>query len=271
MIMTKGHRNFLVLAVSALAFVSSAHASTFNVNPIQLHLTEDGASALLTIHNTSDEEIRFQLTTYAWSQSPEGEIELGETDDIIFFPRMMKLAPGAKRKVRIGQTKVPSKSRADARQTASGDNDTQREKTYRILVEELPSRKTKKDAEQIQVLTRMSIPIFVDSPRPLVKLSVANASAERGRFRFDLKNDGTVHTMLNKVRVTAVSSANKELFSRDLAGWYILAAGVRRYEVEIPKSICRKISHFNSTGSTTENDSAVSLRHELPPDACSAQ
>lgn len=255
--MTYGHRAILVLAVLALGFVSSAHASTFNVNPIQLHLSEDGSSTLLTVHNTSDEEIRFQLDTYAWSQGAEGKIQLAPTKDIIFFPRMMKLGPGEKRKVRIGLANPEAKAALS-------------ERTYRILVEELPSRKTKQDAEQVQVLTRMSIPIFVAPPTQLVKLSIGNASVRAGRFRFDLKNEGTVHTMLKKVSVTAVSKANKPLFSRDLAGWYLLASGVRTYEVEIPKSLCGKVARFKVVGST-DGDKDLSLQYKLPPGACSTR
>lgn len=269
MIMTNGHRIVLVLAVWALAFASSAHASTFNVNPIQLHLSEDGSSTLLTVHNTSEEEIRFQLSTYAWSQGPEGQIELRATEEIIFFPRMMKLAPGVKRKVRIGLARSPSKRGAKTRESASDEKVDPREKTYRILVEELPSRKTRKDAAQIQVLTRMSIPIFVEPPTQSVKLKIANATVERGRFSFDLKNDGTVHTMLDKVRVTAVNSGHRELFSRELAGWYVLAAGVRSYVVDIPESICSKVAYFKVTG-TSAGEDVVSLRREVPSGACSS-
>ncbi|MFW2388372.1 MAG: molecular chaperone, partial [Polyangiales bacterium] len=241
------------------------HASTFNVNPIQLHLSEGGSSTLLTVHNTSDEEIRFQLTTYAWSQSDDGKVELGPTRDIIFFPRIMKLEPGAKRKVRIGM----AKSAMQPQDEASSES-TPVERTYRIFVEELPSRKTKAAAEQVQVLTRMSIPIFIAPPKQMVKLTMGKASVHDGRFRFDVRNDGTVHTMLKSVKATAVSKGNKPLFSRDLAGWYLLASDVRTFEVEIPRSLCGKISHFEVM-SASDGESEISLRYDVPSGACASQ
>ena len=268
--MTKGHQVFLVLVVSALVFASSADASTFNVNPIQLHLSEGGSSTLRTVHNTSEEEIRFQLTTYAWSQGADGRIQLEPTNDIVFFPRMIQLAPGTKRKVRIGLARATSKNESAGGKSAGDKKVGSIEHTYRILVEELPSRKTKKDAEQIQILTRMSVPIFVEPTTPMVKLSIGHPSVERGRFRFDLQNDGTVHTMLRKIKVTAVSSGHKELFSRELAGWYLLARGIRTYEIEIPRALCSKIAYFKVSGGT-EGDKPLSLKYDAPPGTCSTQ
>jgi fimbrial chaperone protein len=240
------------------------------VNPIQLHLSNSGSSTLLTVHNTSDEEIRFQLSTYAWSQSADGQVELGPTQDIIFFPRMMTLEPGAKRKVRIGMAKSARKPEQEKSKDEAANEKPATERTYRIFVEELPSRKTKADAEQVQVLTRMSIPIFVAPPSQVVKLSVGSASVRAGRFTFDVRNDGTVHTMLKKVQATAMSKANKPLFSRDLAGWYLLASDVRTFEVEIPRALCGKVSHFEVV-TATDGENELSFRHDVPPGACASQ
>ena len=255
--MAKSLRFQLVLALVALGILSSAQASTFNVNPIKLHLSSSAKSAVLSVRNTSSEVLRFQITAYKWNQREDGEVELKPTKDLVYFPRMMKLEPGAQRKVRLGM------ARKDDAKAEQG------ERTYRIIVEELPSRRSKKVANQLQILTRMSIPVFEAPPKVVKTSTVAGARAEAGKFSFDVQNNGTVHTMLKAVSVSALGNNDQELFNRELSGWYVLAGGKRTYQVELPTNVCDRIKSIVVRGQTLT--SALFHKYQVPVGACVAR
>ena len=74
------------LALMTLTAASSASAATFTVNPTQIFLSGKTTTALLTLRNDSDDSLRFQLTAFAWQQTPTGELSLTPTQDVVFFP-----------------------------------------------------------------------------------------------------------------------------------------------------------------------------------------
>ena len=96
-------RTAVILAAFVAAIgTGSADAATFSVNPTQIFLTGKSGSALLTLRNDSSELLRFQLSAFSWQQSASGELQLGPTKDVVFFPALLSLKPGEERRVRIG-------------------------------------------------------------------------------------------------------------------------------------------------------------------------
>src|SRR5580765_6954876 len=87
--------------VAMAAFAPAADAASFSVNPTQLVLSNKTASALLTLRNDSDETLRFQLSVFAWDQNTDGKLKLDQTDDIVFFPPLLTLAPRESRNIRV--------------------------------------------------------------------------------------------------------------------------------------------------------------------------
>ncbi|QQR88796.1 MAG: fimbria/pilus periplasmic chaperone [Myxococcales bacterium] len=252
-----------LLACAAASIGGAAHASTFNVNPTRLDLKSVKSSAMLALRNTSNDDLRFQIEAFEWKQSLDGKVELKPTQDVIFFPRILSIDAGKARNIRVGLNKASRKNK-------QADNGAlSREKTYRIIVQELPSRKTKQDAQQIQILTRMSIPIFVAPKTPITKVSLGKATAKEGCFSFDVKNEGNVHTMMGEVLVKGLGPSKQELFSKTLPGWYVLAKDKRRYEVELPKALCSKTKSLEVLSSAER--SPLALSYSLPPEACHAQ
>ena len=134
--------------VGSLCLPAGAGASTFTVDPTQVFLTAKASSRMLTLRNQSDHPLRFQLTVFGWSQNERGEMDLVPTQDIVFFPTLLTLAPDEERKVRIGVA------------TEFGAT----EKTYRIFVEELPPL-VQPEEGGVTVLTKMGIPIFLRPAR----------------------------------------------------------------------------------------------------------
>src|SRR2546426_7385982 len=141
------HASLLGLWLSlAWGLTAPAGAATFSVTPLRVLFAPDTRSALVTLHNQGTEDVRVQLSLFAWDQDPQGEMQLTPTDDLLFFPLLLTLAPGDRRHIRLGPA-TPF---------------TSTEKTYRLFVEELPPLVTPAGAPPgIRILTRMGIPIFL--------------------------------------------------------------------------------------------------------------
>ena len=218
----------LLAAVAAIVLLaagsSPARAATFSVNPTQIFLASRSASALLSLRNDSTQTLRFELSVFAWSQSPSGEMTLEPTKDVVFFPSLLTLQPAEERKVRVGTVVRPGA----------------REKTYRIFVKELPPVEGKGDGG-VRVLTTMGIPIFM---RPDTEVSSAALNELRhgsGTLQFALSNTGTVHFIPRTIAVTGFADG-APLFERKVDGWYVLAASRRDFSVALPPEQCARVT-----------------------------
>jgi len=243
-----------VLLFGLVAFVGitprRAWAGTFDVNPVRVELSEKkGRSAQLTVTNRGKEALRLQASVFSWSQTESGEIYLEETEDIILFPSIITIEPGASRRIRVG-------TNADFGPI---------EKTYRVIVEELPSSKAE-PTNGVRILTRVSIPIFVQPKRPQAAAQIEDVRVENGELSFTVRNNGNASFILHKVDVTARNAAGEVVFMRDLAGWYLLASGRRVYRLPVPPQVCdrRTTLHVEAKG----NNGATAARLSLPELRC---
>lgn len=221
------HRNLASLALlceSLFWLVAGvAHASTFDVSPISLTLSEKAPSGMLTVTNRGSAPLRFQVSVFTWDQKPDGDMVLNPTTDIVFFPAMLTLNANEKRNLRVGVQVKPGA----------------REKSYRIFVQELPPLQTNPDEQGIvRVLTKMGIPIFVEPPAARPVAALGGLSLHGVTFTFDVKNPGNAHFRSEKVLVSAKDAAGKLLDSHAVDGWYVLAGGTRTYVLELPKKAC---------------------------------
>lgn len=205
---------------------AAALAATFTVDPTQIALSGRTGSALLTLRNQSTETLRFQLTVFAWSQAPSGEMALEPTTDIVFFPSLLVLKPDEERRVRIG--------------SATGLD--VREKTYRLFVEELPpATRPSGAAAGVRVLTKMGIPIFLRPPQEVASATLMELRQQGDRLRFTLANRGTVHFIPQSITVRGFVG-DRPAFERTLAGWYVLAGGRREFDTALPPDGCGQVA-----------------------------
>jgi fimbrial chaperone protein len=214
---------FVVLAAS-----EPGRASTFSVNRTQIFLTAKTRSEVLTVRNDSAGPVRLQLSVFGWEQGPRGEILLNPTRDIVFFPPLFSLAPGAKRSIRVGTSTPPGGT----------------ERTYRIFIEELPSSvssPTPRPAE-VRVLTRMGIPIFLQPSTQVAGPRIERTRLDRGLLSFDVRNTGNVHVVTKTVRITGLAASGKTVLEGALDGWYVLAGGTRAYALPLPAERCPEVT-----------------------------
>ncbi len=224
--------------VFAATLALPARAAEVQVNPVLVTLSPATRSAVIAVHNTAADPVRFEVQVRAWSQSPSGEMLLSPSDDLVAFPPILALAPGEERNLRV------------AAATAFGSV----EKTYRVFLEELPGSAQARSASQVRVVSRIGIPVFLAPGRPLERATVEGLSLSAGRVAFRIRNDGTAHVRPSSVRVIASDTAGNPAWGRDLDAWYVLAGGERTYEVEVPRSACDAVR---------EVAVAVTLEHEV--------
>jgi fimbrial chaperone protein len=217
-----------------------ARASSFTVNPTQIHLAGRAMSALLTLRNEDQVPLRFQMSVFSWDQDAQGEMHLEPTQDIVFFPPLLTLGPNEERRIRVG--------------AATGFGTVER--TYRIFVEELPPDSTDEQGA-VRMLTKMGIPIFLRPIKPIAQGGLEDLRLAGDRFTFRLRNAGTVHFVPQTVRVRAFGPMENVLFDRQLDSWYVLAGGTRVYEVPLSQSECsqaRSLAVEVRIGSSTLSD-----------------
>jgi fimbrial chaperone protein len=244
----------VVLACSLLGgpLVRPAAAANFNVNPTQVFLSAKATSALVTVRNDSSQPLRFQLSVFAWDQSPSGELMLAPTDDIVFFPALLTLGPNEERKVRVGRVTAPA----------------EREKTYRIFIEEMPPLEAvgTSGGAAVQVLTKMGVPIFVRPAKETATAAIGELENRGGAVRFSLSNTGTVHYVPMQVVLRGLAGTSP-VFEQKLDAWYVLAGGRRDFTAAVPAKDCARVTSL--VVEVAVNGSSLTQTLDAPAGACS--
>ena len=220
---------FALTVLLGLAFgpAQTAYAAAFRVAPIRVDFDKGTQSALLTLINESEEEIRFQISAFVWGQDDQGEMKLEPTQDVVFFPALLTLKAKEQRKVRIGRMTAPGAV----------------EKTYRVFFEELPALATTEQPKgsAVKILTKMGIPVFVAPEKPNAAGNVTNVALNAGKVTFDVRNTGNVSFVARVLRVRGLDAGGAEVLNRQREGWYVLSGDTRHYDLELTAEECRKI------------------------------
>lgn len=213
-----------VLLSAALALAAGpAAAGEIEITPILVDLGPAARTAIVSVRNVSAAPMRYQVKGFAWDQSPEGKMLLEPTRDLVLFPPLLELRPGESRNVRVG--------------TAAQAGE--REKSWRVFVEEMP-RSDRAEANRVQVLTRVGIPVFLAPAAREVHGEIVILGRDGGHVRFALRNRGTVRLRPLGVRLVLAAADGGVVFEKALEAWYVLAGGERAYEVEVPPDACAR-------------------------------
>jgi P pilus assembly chaperone PapD len=218
-----------LLAVLLVTFVMgwaavNTFASSLEVMPTTITMASGSTTALLTVQNQGQEEVRMEVSVSAWNQKSNGEMVLTPTYDVVFFPELLSIPAGGSHNIRIGTVVPPGTI----------------EKTYRLRLMELPNLAKNKGGFEVQVLVNQSIPIFLMPPDSPVTGRIEALSFTKGVLSFTVRNTGTRHFIVKTIRITGFDAAGREVFSQSNKGWYILAAGIRDYQLPVSKNDYRQ-------------------------------
>lgn len=204
-----------------------AEGASFQVDPISLKLSANATNGMLAVRNLADEPVRVQVNVFLWNQTTEGEVALLPTHDLIFFPSVLVIAAHESRNIRISA--APDGTFATAVM----------EKTYRVIVEELlPPLKYSLPTVTLRVLTRMSVPVFVQPVDSRAIPQVEKLSVQRHDAIFAVTNAGTKHFTVRSVHLYVSTPDGRRLFDTSIGGWYVLAHGTRDYRIALPDAAC---------------------------------
>ena len=219
--------SLLVLVASLLVTAGRARASQFQVAPTRIDLAGAHQVGSVKVTNRGGEPARFEIKAVTWSEDDSGAMKLEPTDDLIIYPTLLTIPAGASRDVRVA-TAVKRRGR---------------EVSYRIFIAELPSLEAPgATGQQIRMLTRMAIPVFLPPTKEQVRGSV-NAELTGDAVSVALFNRGTVHVRVGKIRVIG-DGPSGVVFDKALTGWYLLAGATRRYSLPVPPADRAKLSRI---------------------------
>jgi fimbrial chaperone protein len=236
-----------LMTAAVLALAASVEASDFTIDRTRIELSKDHASEVITILNRSTEPLRLQVTGFRWSQ-PAGEPMLLEpTDEIVYFPTVLQLEPGASRQVRIGYVGTPPP----------------REQAYRIIFEELPPATAGADTV-VRVLTRLNVPVFVHAPRQSPSPRLGAVAREGATVIVPVHNAGSSHVVIEAVTVSAVDGQGQRLFSEEVSGWYVLAGSANVFNVALPADCGRAAAFHVAVRSAAQTLTTILERGDRP-------
>ena len=248
----------LVLALSLLAFpVSGACAGGFYVVPTSLELGKGAQSGSFAVVNSADRKLDFKVSVQSWAQDAEGRDVYAETQEVVFFPKIMTVEPNDRRTIRVGVKGAPPA----------------REKAFRIFVEEIPRPGEGQVARfeqgnvsaSIALAYRFSIPIFWVPAKVQGGGALERVELKKGEARATVSNPGNSRIKIPSVVFRGRAVDGRELFSKELNGWYVLQGMSRTYAFRVPPDQCSALAVIEVEARTEkgEFDGILNVEKEM--------
>lgn len=221
---------FIVAILGVFVHSSNGYGATFDIYPVKIFFDSKNRIEKLTIKNLAEKTLNLQIRVFSWTQDGNGMDVYEDTKDILLFPKTLSLKPDEEKIVRVG-SQIPS---------------SDREKTYRIIVEELPPLTSEqKEGSVVHILLRISIPIFVASREKKLEAKIELRGIENGNLLFDVLNTGNTHFIAEKILIKGVDEGSNEVFSTSQNGWYILSNMRRTFSVPIEKEVVHTLKRLH--------------------------
>lgn len=207
----------LLLASACAAFAAlPVRAGEFAVSPVRMEFNGAARSQLLAVTNAGDAPARFLVRGAGWTMLENGGVQLSEDDGLVVFPASFTLAPRATQNIRVGTAQRPGEV----------------EKTWRVVLEELPDPNAPaRTGATINVLSMISVPVFMPPVAPRQDLQLGWAGVAGGKANVTLSNNGNAHELVGAVTVASLRGT-AALPAVRTEGWYVLPGKRRAYTLE---------------------------------------
>lgn len=225
----------ILFFVNVLLLPTVAFPGELGVVPVRLFFDRAVKSGVITLINEGDEKINVQMKAFEWTEDAEGKDQYNETNDIIFFPKIMSLEKKEERILRAG-IKIPA---------------VRQEKTYRLFIEEIPTPRSAEEGAKVAITVRFGVPIFVKPLKEETKGEIERIELSKGVFNTLLKNKGNVHFIINSIDLRGKNAKGEEIFSKELSGWYLLSGASRFYTTPVPQDVCDDLVRLEVEVKTT--------------------
>ncbi len=182
-------------------------------------------SSMVTVVNEGKEPVTIDISPVGWNQDADGRDSFAETQELVVFPKVMTLAAGEQRVIRVGYRGAP----------------LTREMVCRILIGER-SGAAKNAIGRMPATSPLSVPVFIKPVEEKVTGSLQTMVLSDGQLTIVVKNSGNAHLIVISLSIRGAASDGSELFTRELAGSYVLSGMSKPFRTAIPVPICGKLS-----------------------------
>jgi fimbrial chaperone protein len=217
-----------VLAAAALLPPpSTALAGSFTITPLRAELSARARTAALTVRNEDASAVVVQATAVLWEQA-EGTDALTQSQDLIVSPAVFTLEPGASQLLRVALRR---------------NADPERELSYRLLLEEVPTQAAT-GGNGLTVALRLSLPVFV---APIAaadpRLDWQATRSADGTLVVEATNNGNVHVQVREIVLNDSGAA----LLRNAAAGYVLPGAKRSWNFEAAATTPRQGTRLQAT------------------------
>lgn len=238
--MCKQHASWLACVFACLVGMPS-FAASLQVSPITLELQAREPAQGLWLSNSGAQPLQAQVRVYAWAQE-NGEDVLKPTKDLVVSPPMLTIPPGQRqivRLVRVGAGQMPPAT----------------EKTYRVVIDELPVA-LGVEGDGVKFVLRYSVPAFI---------APAAQGSQAASVQWDLqegaegpvlaaRNSGNIRAKITTVSATARNG--KTVVLTDGLYGYVLAGSTRHWSLSREAAAAAR----DGTLDMSINETEISLR-----------
>ncbi|MDD9317525.1 molecular chaperone [Acinetobacter lactucae] len=208
-------KNIFIIKSLLLSLSSTLSAATIRISPVNVEILSNQSASSISLFNQSNESTDLQIRVFEWVQK-NGQDELIPTDEIAISPPFLKLKPNDSynlRVVRINPSAIAG------------------EKTYRIIIDELPKPvDSRKAAQGINVLLRSSLPVFVVNKDAITKLNWKIDSNQKAPS-LNISNIGNRHALLNNLTLVDTTANKSYPIQVNTVNGYILGQQTRSYSI----------------------------------------
>ena len=232
---------------------ATGYATQWEVAPVVLYFDQQTKSTSLTVSNHSDAQATFQVTAMRWSQDAAGKDEYAETNDLVFFPKVLIIPAREQKVIRIG-IKTPA---------------TTREKTYRLFIQEIPSLKKTDQQEgvKVSILVKFGVAIYVKPVKEEIRGEFTGLTLNKGVFTATLKNLGNSHLKIINITTKGNNPKGDETFIKTDSGFNLLSGVARTISISLPNDKCAESTRLEIIA-TTDQDSKVSGNMDVERPFC---
>ena len=228
----------LLLALLLALASTTAHAGEWGITPISLVVSQSSRSPVLTVSNAGKTPTRIHVRLVSWSQNAEAKDETVESKDLIYFPRTLNIPPGEDRSVRVGLLKPTQ---------------VQKEKSYRLILEEIPNPNTGKGGgASVSIVCNMSLPVYLQPATENVTAAIGQVVLEENSLVVPVTNTGNEHFTIRKVSAIGKGKDGKEVSGCQSSanGWHLLSGVERKHRLQLPESCSTADSYIISVETT---------------------
>jgi fimbrial chaperone protein len=196
------------LAASALlaaVFLTTA-AGAYEVGPLRIFLapSQGRTSATISVNNSSNEDLLFEVKTFRRDVSRDGEQMLVPVEGVFtVFPLQARVAPQKTQAVRIQYR---------------GEPVTTDSRSYVVQIAEVPVMEP--DFSGVKFTYDFGVAVYVDSAKPRTDLGpLTNVTASGGKLHFSVENRGNAYafTIGYALRYTTADGKTQTLEPAELA------------------------------------------------------